>query len=84
MISPVSGEYESLSCSDTPSGLLSPQVSAPPANLLDLISIILGTPPFICGPWASDDSHFWAPIGQIVPLLAFDLRSWQHLHTRLP
>ena len=38
--------------------------SAPPANLLDSISIILGTPPFICVPgamwWLSSLSCYWS------------------------
>ena len=46
----------------------SPQISAPPANLLDSISIILGTPPFICGLEASDESYYCAPIGLPDPL----------------
>ena len=46
----------------------SPRISAPPANLLDSISIILGTPPFICGLEASDESYYSAPIGPPDPL----------------
>ena len=45
-----------------------PRSGLPPANLLDSISIILGTPPFICGPGASDESLFRAPIGQTVQI----------------